>query len=146
MASVFPFVSNAEPVKDKTSELPVFREYAYDFENNCLLTRAGSTYLVEKDEALKIWIYHALKVSRYIYTAHSKDYGNELDSLVGYVMDRETMESEIKRYITEALMVLPYIQELGNFSFSYDGRRTVVGFEVTSIYGRFTYESEIYNE
>lgn len=146
MVSVFPFVSNAESVKESTAELPIFREYAYDFTNNCLLTKAGATYLAEKDEALKIWIYHALKVPRYIYPAHSKDYGNELNKLVGYVMDRETLESEIERYITEALMVNPYIQELGAFAFSYDGKSIIVSFSVTSIYGRFTYESEIYNE
>lgn len=146
MASVFPFISNAEPVKTKSAELPVFREYAYDFENNCLLTKAGATYLVEKDEALKIWIYHALKVARYIYPAHSKEYGNELDRLTGHVMNRKILESEIKRYITEALMVNPYLQQLGDFSFSYENKMIEVCFEVTTIYGRFTYESEIYNE
>ena len=42
-------------------------------------------------------------------------------------------------------MVNLYIQELNNFQFAH-GDRTVIAFDVTTVYGRFTYESEVYNE
>ena len=42
-------------------------------------------------------------------------------------------------------MVNPYIQELGNFQYTYS-ESIVVTFDVTTVYGRFTYESEVYNE
>ena len=42
-------------------------------------------------------------------------------------------------------MVNPYIQELNNFQFIYN-EKTVIMFDVTTVYGRFTYESEVYNE
>ena len=48
----------------------MFREYAYDFENNCLLLRDGNTYLVEGNEALRIWIFKALTTERFRYTAY----------------------------------------------------------------------------
>lgn len=146
MASVFPFVTAAQPTVTQTSSLPVFREYAYDYRNNCLMKHAGKPYLVERDEAIKIWIFHALKVPRYKYTAHSREYGNELDRVVGQAGSRQIIESEVQRYITAALMVNPYIQELQNFAFSWSGSHLNVSFDVVTVYGRFTYESEVYNE
>lgn len=145
--SVFPFTTSAQENTSDVKKLPLFREYAYDYENNCLKTRGGHTYLVEKDEALKIWLYHALRVARYRYEAHSREYGCELEELIGSVSNREILESEIARYIREAVMVCPYIQEIGDFEFFWEGgSRCTASFRVTSIYGRFTYESEVYNE
>lgn len=143
---VFPFTSSAQDNVSDGKKLPLFREYAYDYENNCLMTRGGHTYLVEKDEALKIWLYHALRVTRYRYEAHSAEYGNELEELVGKGAGREILESEITRYIREAVMVCPYIQEISDFAFLWEAGGCTVSFKVTSIYGRFTYESEVYNE
>ena len=61
---------------------------AYDFENNCLLRRAGKTYKVYKDEAIKIWVYKALKTKRFVYTAYTHAYGNEIDNIIGKLTDR----------------------------------------------------------
>ena len=145
--SVFPFTSHAEDTVKDDKKLPVFKEYAYDYENNCLKTRGGHTYLVEKDEALKVWLYHALRVARYRYAAHSHEYGNELEELVGTAGNREILESEITRYIKEAVMVCSYIQEISDFSFAWQsGSGCAVSFQVVSIYGRFTHEAEVYNE
>ena len=51
--SIFPFISPEILESGQASELPMFREYAYDFENNRLLLRDGNTYLVEGNEALR---------------------------------------------------------------------------------------------
>ena len=145
--SVFPFTSHAEETIADDKKLPVFREYAYDFEHNCLKSRGGYPYLVEKDEALKIWLYHVLRVARYRYAAHSHEYGNELEELIGSAGSREIMESEAARYIKEAVMACQYIQEISDFSFAWKaGGGCMVSFQVVSIYGRFTHEAEVYNE
>lgn len=71
--SILPFIDfSAVAAAAEKKELPLFREYAYDFENNCLLKKDGKTYLIEGNEALKIWIYKALYTQRYRYTAHSR--------------------------------------------------------------------------
>ena len=65
-------------------ELPLYREYAYDFERNCLKTGPdGNTYLVEGNEALRIWIYKALRTVRYAHAAYDDEYGCELNNLIG---------------------------------------------------------------
>lgn len=145
--SLFPFtVDVPELDRQAGEELPVFRELAYDYERNCLLRRGGRPYLVEKDEALQIWIYKALKTKRFVWPAYTHTYGSEIENVIGLSNDKDIIDSEIKRYITETLMVNPYLQELSDFTFAHEGDTVTAGFVVTSIYGRFTHESEVYNE
>lgn len=136
--SIFPFIDVEQDEKDTVTELPVLKEYAYDFqENKLLLDENGKTFLVEKNEALRIWIFKALSTARSRYTAYSPDFGTEIeDNIIGKPIAEDIAVSEIQRYITEALMVNPYIQELSDFNFS----RKESGMEVTfccqSIYGK----------
>lgn len=138
--SIFPFM-NPEAVADSSEELPMFREYAYDYENNCLLLRSGSTYLVEGNEALKIWIYHALMTERFRYAAYSSAYGSEVDTLIGHSMSNEITYSELRRFIVEALMVNPYIEELSDFKFTKANSGVTAEFDCTTVYGSLTFEA-----
>lgn len=134
--SIFPFIGSASTA-DNTQELPLLKEYAYDFEKNeLLLDSTGCTYLVEGNEALRIWILKALSTERFHYTAYSFAFGTEhQDRLVGHAMNTEVLKLELERYIVEALMVNPYIKRLDNFIFSSRAAEMTVSFECTSIYG-----------
>lgn len=145
--NIFPFTVDAPELENKdNTELPVFKELAYDYEKNCLLRKGGKPYLVEKDEALQIWIYKAIKTKRFVWPAYTHTYGSEVDAVIGISNDADIIDSEIKRYITETLMVNPYIQELSDFTFFHERDAVIVKYLVTTIYGRFTHESEVYNE
>lgn len=144
--SVFPFTADVPELEERAEELPVFRELAYDFENNRLYRSGGRPYLVEKDEALQIWIYKALKTKRFVWQAYTHTYGSEVENVIGISNDPDIIDSEIKRYITETLMVNPYLQELSDFQFEHERDIVTVKFLVTTVYGRFTHESEVYNE
>ncbi len=127
---------------DVSQNLPVYRDWAYDFENNCFLTRNGRYYLVEKNEVLKIWIFKAMKTARYRYQAYPRGYGQELDELIGMGSSREIRESEAERLIREALMVNPYFVGVGDFSFAHQGSDMVIHFQVDTIYGEMEEETE----
>lgn len=144
--SVFPFTVDVPEVEDREEELPVFRELAYNYEKNCLLRRGGKPYLVEKDDALQIWIYKALRTKRFVWQAYTHTYGSEIENVIGLSNDPDIIDSEIRRYITETLMVNPYLQELSDFTFKHEKDFVTVAFTVTTVYGRFTHESEVYNE
>lgn len=133
--SVFPFINPDVKTTDNAS-LPMFREYAYDFDEQKLLLKDGKTYLVEGNEALRTWIFFALATARYRYVAYDSAYGSEIeDQLVGQSMDDEVIQSELERYITEALMVNPYIEELSDFTFMLLRDGVQVSFTCTSVYG-----------
>lgn len=86
-----------------------FCEYAYDFENNTLKTKNGRHYYVYGNEAMKIWIYKSMISSRFKHSAYTDKFGTEIYSLIGEVISSKFKEAEIKRYITEAVMVHPFM-------------------------------------
>lgn len=135
--SIFPFINPTE-IRSSADELPLFKEYAYDFENNCLLYKNGNTYLVEGNEALKIWIWSALNTTRFRYGAFTFTFGNEVDTLIGKSMSAEIIHAEIRRFIIEALMVNPYIEELSNFNFIKLGSELCIDFDCNTLYGSFS--------
>lgn len=141
-ASIFPFIdpvsASEELPQEHQSSLPMAREYAYDFEHNQLKTINGRTYLVEGNDAIKVWVYKALQTVRYAHLAYSNDYGNEAHSLIGSALSREILQAELKRFIVEALMVNPYITEVGSFEFEISGSKVVISFICKTIYGEFT--------
>lgn len=133
--SIFPFIDPEALAASQDNALPMFREYAYDYENNRLLLRDGQTYLVEGNEALRIWIFKALDTERFRYTAYDSDYGSEIDTLIGAV-NSSVILPELKRFIIEALMVNPYIEELSNFQFEQSSSGVWVEFDCTTVYGK----------
>lgn len=141
--SIFPFIDPDTLMPEEDSELPMFKEYAYDFANNRLLLKDGQTYLVEGNEALRIWIFKALTTERFRYTAYDSDFGSEIDTLIGSPLHGDIAKSELKRFIVEALMVNPYIEELHNFRISQTGSGVTAEFDCTTIYGSDKIEWEI---
>lgn len=133
--SIFPFIDPDALEPEENAELPLFREYAYDYANNRLLLKNGQTYLVEGNEALRIWIFKALATERFRYTAYDSDFGCEIDTLIGSPLHGDIAKSELKRFIVEALMVNPYIEELGNFQISQTGSGVRAEFDCATIYG-----------
>jgi hypothetical protein len=125
-------------------ELPIFRELAFDFETGQLKTRGGQYYYVEKNEAIKIWIWKALFSSRYTYLSYSTNYGNEIYTLIGRYLEKQLLYSELKRMLEEALLVNPYITSLTDFDITQEGARVICNFSVNTIYGSvaqaYTYE------
>ena len=84
----------------------------------------------------------ALKTQRYRYAAYPRNFGSEVEEVIGLSGDREIMESEIERYIQEALTVNPYIISVDDFEFEY-GSKTSVEFTVETVYGELTMGDEV---
>lgn len=134
MSVEFPFTGGVSVLAEQ--ELPTFREYAWDFENDCFIyDDAGKRIIVEGDEALKIWVYKALKTERYEYLAYSWQYGIELKPFIGKVMGVNERYSELKRVIIECLMVNPYIRSVDSVDFQTDGDYTHCDIALTTVYG-----------
>lgn len=127
-----------------TNELPVFKELAFDYETGQLKTRGGKYYYVEKNEAIKVWIWKTLFTSRYTYLAYSTNYGNEIYLLIGRYLAKDLLYSELRRYLEEALLCNPYITSLTDFRIEQKGSKVICDFSVNTIYGSvaqaYTYE------
>ena len=142
---IFPDWGETPEGTSEEAVLPLFREWAVDWENQSFALRNGEPYLVSGDEALKIWVTKALRPEsqRFRYTAWSSDYGNELASLLGGCVDQGILESQVRQYVRDALLVSPYIREVDGFSFSKEGSRVVARFTVHTVYEEFTQTTEV---
>ena len=150
---IFPDWGTA-PAQETGEALPLFREWAVDWENGCFALRwdtgafalrDGKPYLVSGDEALKLWITKALNPEsrRFFYTAWSWDYGNELETLLGGCVDQGILESQARQSIRDALLVSPYIRSVDGFSFEKRGSAVTVRFTVRTVYGSFDQTTEV---
>ncbi|WP_027624386.1 DUF2634 domain-containing protein [Clostridium lundense] len=122
----------------KSSEeniLPLFKEYAWDFEENKFIYENGKMKVLEGKEALKVWIYKALNTPRFRYLAYSWDYGHEFENLIGQTFSKKVLQSEGKRYLEECLIVNQYIIAVNNILVEVDGVKVTINCVVDTIYG-----------
>lgn len=145
----FPFIPDTlttdtaatlEQVKS-AAELPLFKEYAVDWDNKTLLLKDGRPYLLTGNEALKVWIYKALhpQTQLFKYNAYSDNYGNEFNNLISRFVNTDIKHAELQRIISEALLVNPYILNLSDFVFSQIGSKMTIEFTVQTVYGKIDY-------
>ncbi|AWZ50036.1 terminase (plasmid) [Clostridiaceae bacterium 14S0207] len=123
-------------IEDIKEELPIFKEYKLDYETGELITNEqGENIILEKDEALKIWIWKVLQTNKYKYKIYTNNYGNELETLVGKGYSKELVDSEVSRYLEECLLANPYIKSLDNVSVEFEGSKLKTNIKVKTIYG-----------
>lgn len=136
MSREFPFIGAMRDAA--TVDLPLFQEYAWDFERDCFLYDVnGRHILLSGNSALEVWIYKALKTERFEYLAYSWQYGIELKPFIGKVMGVQERYSELQRVITECLMVNPYVRSIDSFSITPENRAELVRVHITltTVYG-----------
>lgn len=134
----FPFIGvPSDYVSEIQTELPLLREYAYNFETNDFIVDPVTNDLVVVTgiDALEVWIYKAILTDRFEYHIYSWDYGTELTDLVGQKFSKGLTESEAFRYIKEALMINPYINDVDNLGVTFDGDTVTIKIAVDSVYG-----------
>lgn len=133
---IFPDWGQTPQVAADNAELPLFREWAVDWDTGSFALRHGEPYLLSGNPALQIWVRCALhpQSQRFVHSAHSPAYGNRLTALLGSYTDRGILESQLCREIRETLLVSPYIKDVDGFSFSYEGSRLTATFTVHTVY------------
>ena len=134
----FPFVGlPGDYISDIHTDLPLLREYAYDFKTNDFIIdpNTNDIKVVTGLKALEVWIYKAILTDRFEYPIYSWDYGTELTDLIGQKFSKGLTESEAFRFIKEALMINPYINDVNNLGIVFDGDTVTIKISVTSVYG-----------
>lgn len=134
----FPFVGvPSDYISEIQTELPLLREYAYNFDTNDFIVdpMTNDLVVVTGIDALEVWIYKVILTDRFEYPIYSWDYGTELTELVGQKFSKGLTESEAFRYIKEALMINPYINDVDNLGVTFDGDTVTIKIAVDSVYG-----------
>lgn len=114
MSSIFP--SYQEQKENSNLTLPLAIEIAINFETGEPIIKNGDFVTVEKDEAIRVWCYYALKTSKNIFLAVSKDYGQTFEELIN---DSEA-DAKIKNKIKECLLLNKYIKNIKSVKSNFD--------------------------
>lgn len=131
---IFPFL-DPQAVLDGTQALPVAREVKWDFAAGRPVYRAGQPVFVERAAAVAVWAWNALHTERWRWPLFTGNYGNEIDSLMGQTWSEDYKRAEVRRYVTECLMVSPYVKRLDNMAITFHAGKLIVKFDLVSIYG-----------
>lgn len=136
MNELYPYILSDSSVLDNNNELPIFKEIAWDFRRDKPLIDKNTKdfIIVEKDEALKVWIYKTIKIARYRFLIFTDDYGTELEELVGKKYTKGYTESEATRFIKEALNINQYITKINKIDANFKGDLLTIYLNVDTIY------------
>ena len=93
-------------------------------------------FVFYKNEAIKVWIYKAIKTNRYQYEIYSWDYGSEIESLIGKGFEIGFIKSETQRYIEEALLINPYITKINKIDVEFSKDVLTAYVDLETVYGR----------
>jgi len=116
-------------------ELPLAKEYAWDFDNNDFLLVDGKNVIKTGKEAVKVWIWKSLQTQKSRYRAYTKSFGNELESLIAQGLSSGALKAELERYLKESLLINSYVTGIKNIDIGVDGSKTSVTFTATTTYG-----------
>ena len=132
-----------EKSETEAEEMPIFKEYAIDFKTGEYIKDENNDIKVlEKNEALKVWIFKALKTERFRYVdVHSDNYGSELETNIGTIYQKSVKDALMINQIRDTLLVNPYILECYNFDISNENEYVPqITFNVKTVYGELETE------
>ena len=135
MASIFPsFVEEVRAIEqNQNNTLPVAKDIAIDFNTGEPIIKNGDFVVVEKNEAIKVWCYYALKIAKGRFLAFTNNYGSELEEkIIGKQYNSDTY-NKIKRIVEDCLLVNKYIKSIDNVAVSFDDKINIE-IELTTVY------------
>lgn len=135
--SIFPFIDPPTTEEPAAAELPMAREWAWDFDKYDFKTKNGKMYIVEGREAVKIWVWKIFQTPRYRYLVYSWDYGHEMEPLIGKSYSKAVLQSEAERLVKEAIWPTldGYVTDMRNLTVSTDKGILRIAFTAVTPYG-----------
>ena len=136
--SIFPFMNIEDiesNIENSIDELPMYYEVGWDYIKDEPLIENNEFVIVEGNNAIKVWIYKAIKTVRYQYPIYSWDYGCEISSLIGQKYTKGLTKSEAERYIKEAILINPYITDVKIIDINFSEDILSVSIQVDTISG-----------
>ena len=123
------FVVQEAATRTDTREIP--KEYGIDFRTGQLTGE-----IVEKKEAIKVWIWNCLQTERYRFAIYSWDYGAGIEQYIGKVLTQEYIQTDCESEIREAMLINPWISDITDFTAARHGSELSISFTAITPFGR----------
>ena len=139
--SIFPMIDPQAVETGGNKVLPLYRETAWDYENDVPIFRGGEPVTITGDEALKVWNWRALRTPRFQYEIHTWAYGSEFETLLGQAYSDSVKTAEAPRYLRECLLINPYIKAVKDISVTFEAAKLTVRGTAVTIYGEVPFDA-----
>lgn len=120
-------------------EPTIGKSFLFDFKKGDFVMKDGKLVILEGIEALKMWIVKVIRTENFRFRIYEntgfeddEQYGVMLEDLIGSNFDREFIEAEIEREVTEALLLHEYIISVDEWQFERNSKKMTVSFAVTT--------------
>ncbi|MCQ4086681.1 DUF2634 domain-containing protein [Saccharibacillus sp. JS10] len=140
MANLFPdnggfFWGDEESVAQADSNVVTFgKGWKFDYaQGEFMTTPSGRVAVANSREAWIEWCQKAIRTPRYRHVIYSRDYGSELEDLLGSDYPHSVIESEVERMVTETLLADDRTSSVDQFSFAWIGDGCTFSCQVTSV-------------
>lgn len=136
---MLPEIADLEFEKDELLEdkPKIGKSFLFDFKKGEFVLKDGKMIVLEGIEALKMWVLKVIRTEKFRFRIYessayeeNEQYGVTLEGLVGSNFDREFIEAEIEREVTEALLLHTAIVSIEEWTFEKNSKKMVVSFVV----------------
>lgn len=138
---MLPSIADLEFENDELleDEPTIGKSFLFDFKTGDFVMKDGKLVILEGIEALKMWIVKVIRTEKFRFRIYEntgfeddEQYGVMLEDLIGSNFDREFIEAEIEREVTEALLLHEYIISVDEWQFERNSKKMAVSFAVTT--------------
>jgi len=136
---MLPEIADLEFENDELAEedVPTIgKSFLFDFKKGEFVMKDGKLVVLEGIDALKMWIVKVIRTEKFRFRIYESEddeqYGVLLEDLIGSSFDREFIEAEIEREVTEALLLHEYIISVDEWQFERNSKKMAIIFAVTT--------------
>lgn len=135
------YIENEELTANDTSTTFNGRAFLYDFKKGDFIYKNGAPIEVTGMKALEVWIEKVIRTERFRFKIYEDiEYGVSIEDLIGSMLPRGFTESELKRELTESILLNPFVEELTDWAFDINGSEWRIAFTVVTIDDAFVME------
>lgn len=128
MFPVFDFDTTIQ-AEEKGQDIKIGKSFVFDFKSKRFNVVAGKVKETTEEEAIRQWIELLLRTAIDKYKVYERTgFGTNIDKLVGYKSMRGFVESEMKREISEKIIMNRAIERIENFKTDFEGSMLEVSF------------------
>lgn len=135
---IFPVISQNNDTSETTDT--TYKDIKWNFEDDKPVFKNGEPVYVYGNDALKTWIWNALKTERKMWEIWTWDYGNDIFSLIGKPFSADVKNTEAARMIEECLLVNQYIKSVDNIDVDFSDDNLTISLSITTVYGKIEME------
>lgn len=126
---MFPVFDTTIKAEEKGQYIKIGKSFVFDFKSKRFNVVAGKVKETTEEEAIRQWIELLLRTAIDKYKVYEgTGFGTNIDKLVGYKSMRGFVESEMKREISEKIIMNRAIERIENFKTDFEGSMLEVSF------------------